>query len=193
MKRSNPRLKAFRKLDKYTFLQSIGHRIVVLCAEVCLQTHQILADKHPDKHGEKDAADEPEDSEGIELLRFNAAVLSRLLAGQLTPKFHGVIEARQVVLEAPARGAADVVRRRPLPLQSLPESAHVILHGRRRLAAVRQRRAPPLWSGGVRQAAERRRFWQEGRRPLRRRGRGPRLRPVEVKMETRLCRTPGSS
>lgn len=93
-----------------------------------LQTHQILADEHPDKHGEEDAADEPEDPEGIELLRFRAAVLSRLLAGQLTSKFHGVIETRQVFLEAAARGAADVVRRHPLTLQSLPETSHVILH-----------------------------------------------------------------
>ncbi len=30
--------------------------------------HQILADKNPDKHGEEDAADEPEDSEGIKVL-----------------------------------------------------------------------------------------------------------------------------
>lgn len=32
------------------------------------ETHQIFADKHPDKNSEEDAADEPEDSEGIKLL-----------------------------------------------------------------------------------------------------------------------------
>ena len=88
------------------------------------QTHQILADEHPDKDGEEDAADEPEGSEGIKLLWLGLSVLGRLLVGQLTSQFHGIIETREVLLEALARGP---VVRCPLPPGSLPDPYDVIL------------------------------------------------------------------
>lgn len=89
-------------------------------------THQILADKNPDKNSEEDAADEPEDSEGIKLLWLRASVLGRLLIGQLTSQFHGIVKAGQVLLEASARGGAEVVRR-PLPPRPRPDPSDVVI------------------------------------------------------------------
>lgn len=89
------------------------------------QTHQILADKHPDKNSEKDAADEPEDSEGIKLLWFRALVLGWLLFCQLTPQFHGIVETGQILLKASTRRAAEIVWN-PLPPRSLSNPSDVI-------------------------------------------------------------------
>lgn len=135
--------------------------------KTCLRapTHQILADKHPDKDSEQDAADEPEDSERIELLWIRASVLGRFLASQLTSQFHGVVKTREVLLKTSARGAAEIVRR-PLPPGSLSNPSDLVLQkAPGRLAAVWQGRAPPLWGGTERAAAKPRGLRQEGRRP----------------------------
>lgn len=74
------------------------------------QTHQIFADKQSNENGEEDAAKEPDDSEGVELFWVGPSLLDWLLIGQLTPQFHGVVETRQVLLKARARGAAEVIQ-----------------------------------------------------------------------------------
>lgn len=130
------------------------------------QTHQILANKNPDKKSEEDAADEPEDPEGVELLRVGPSVLGRLLIGQLTPQFHGIVKARQVLLQASARGAADVVRS-PLSPRPLPHADELVVQrAPGQIAAVGQRRASSLWGGAVGAAAVARGLRQEGRRSL---------------------------
>jgi len=142
------------------------------------ETHQKRADEAAGEHGEEDAADEPEESEGIELVRLGRrAVRRRLLVGQLAAQLHGVVEAGQVLLEAAARRAVAVaiVPRRPLPSRPLAD-----LPDTQRLAAgVRLRRARPLRRGAAGPAAGRRGLRQEGGR----RGGRARLGPVQVQVE----------
>lgn len=157
------------------------------------QTHQILADKHPNKNGEEDAADEPEDSEGIKLLWVRPSVLGRFLIGQLTPQFHGIVKAGQVLLEASTWGAAEVVWC-PLSPRSLPDPPDVVIQRASVwLTAAWQGWAPPLWGGAVGAAPEPRSFWQEGRRSRGRWGWRPGLCPVEIEVEPGFCGTPGPS
>ena len=157
-------------------------------------THQILADKNPDEHSEEEAADEPEDREGIKLLWVGPSVLSWLLIGQLTSKFHGVIKPRQVLLEASTWGATEVVRCTPLPLRPLSETSNVIFQGHSGwLAGVWQGGAPSFWGGSAGVAAVSRSLRQEGRWSLRSWGQGPRLCPVEIKVKAGFCWTPGGS
>lgn len=102
--------------------------------------YQIFADKNSDEHSEEDAASEPEHPEGIQLLGVGPCILSRLLVSQLAAEFHGVIETRQVLVEASARGAAEVVGRRPLTSRPLPQASVVVFQRRSEgLAAVWQR------------------------------------------------------
>lgn len=139
------------------------------------QTHQELADKESDEHSQEDAADEPEDSEGVKILDVGAAVLHRLLAGQLTPQFHGVVKAGQVLLEARAGGAAEVIRY-PLPPRPLSDPPDVVLQGAPQvLAQARQRGGPPLGGGAVGAAAVQRNIGVVGGRSLGGRGGRQRL------------------
>ncbi len=90
-------------------------------------SHQILADEDAHEDGQSHAADEPEETERVQLLVLAAVVLRRLLSAQLSSQLHGIFEAGQVRLQTPAGSRALVccrfIRDAPQRLRQRPRGA----------------------------------------------------------------------
>lgn len=136
-------------------------------------THQILANKDAHEDGESDATDEPEETERVQILGLAvAAVLSRLLTGQLPAQLHGIVEAGQILLQTPARRGRELVGRqiaaRPLP----KPSGHVLLTHSITGVPVGRLGAAPAGLGRMRRESLS--------------GAGPGLVPLQIQVESRL-------